>query len=163
MLRKILLLLPVFCLLVACAAAPQPAGNATPVASPTPGSKAPLPLDDLLIEFQRSGGIMGRQDIWRIYADGRVETGNPDESLRGPAQDAAVLRELLLRLDIAALSKVTPKPPTCADCFNFTVTLYEPGSTYTYSFTHTPGSSSPAEEEIAAAFAAFLRKAGGKL
>jgi hypothetical protein len=159
MFQKIFLWIAVTVLLVSCSAAPQ-------VSPVTPSEDKNLPTaasadEGLILTYQRSGGIMGISDSWKIYADGRVEAEKKGTKMQVSAESVRALKDLLLRADIAALSKATKTPSACADCFNISITLNDEGEVYTLGFIQ-DGRSSAQEEAIAAALATFIQDAGQK-
>jgi hypothetical protein len=171
MLRKIFVWILLTLLVVSCSPAlpsltpTSPEAQATSAPTATAGEKT-LPTattadTSLVLVYQRSGGIMGRSETWKIYADGRIETQPDQGKLQVSAGEVSSLRALLLNMDIASLSKATKAAPSCADCFNISVTVYDAGKEYTYSFTQ-DGRNTAKEETIAAAFAAFIQNTGVK-
>jgi hypothetical protein len=68
------------------------------------------------LTYTRSGGFAGVNESWEFYSDGRM-VSNKGEEKQAAAEDAQALMEQLRKADLAAMSKITPSPQNCADCF----------------------------------------------
>lgn len=88
----------------------------------TPGDKAA----GAAIIYQRSGGIAGLVEEWRIYPDGRVVSAEGKEHEVPPQEVSALL------VEIEALGFFEMRDPgglsaTCADCFSHEITVSSGG------------------------------------
>ena len=83
----------------AVATAPTPGTVRTSPVSPLSPLTLPQASDGLVIVYERDGGIAGTHDVWRIYADGRVQAtskakGNTQAQLSPDVVNDAVRRIL---------------------------------------------------------------------
>jgi hypothetical protein len=78
------------------------------------------------LTYTRSGGFAGVNESWELYSDGRVTSNKGDKKL-AKAEDAQALQEQLRKADLAAMSKTTPSPQNCADCFTIELVWQEDG------------------------------------
>jgi len=82
-----------------------------------PAESTDSPKDIVILTYTRSGGFAGVSENWTIYADGHMVSQKGEQKQADP--DALKqLQEQLQKADFAALSRKTPAPGTCADCFN---------------------------------------------
>ena len=78
------------------------------------------------LTYTRSGGFAGVNESWKIYNDGRVVAENGAEKQADP-QAVQELLEQVGKTDLAGLSKITPIPGVCADCFNIELVFNDGG------------------------------------
>lgn len=125
-------------LLVACAAPPpsiQPQG-ASPIRSPLEPPGGRTELNDLLIIFERSGGLAGIQETWRFYGDGRVIR---EQRMReaGSAQARVAIEHIeraarhLVEAGFLELADEYMPTNRCCDRFTYRLTLVYEGKVKT--------------------------------
>jgi hypothetical protein len=114
---------------------------ATPIAPPEPSGAAPTATSDrvavfpnTIIVFQREGGFAGRSDKWTIYPTGRIVAGDGTE-WQVPAEQVKPLFDLVESAEFWDLSEKYPATGACADCYTYTLTVYQEGKTKTVTFT----------------------------
>ncbi len=123
-------LVPLIALLTACASAPGPAAQ---IATPSGPLVSPLrpttpAADDVVIQYERSGGIAGRLSQWTIYPDGRIVDG-AGATTRADAGKLATL--LAVARDPKTLGLTSPPGRQCPDCYAYTVRITTAGKTTT--------------------------------
>ena len=127
LLKNAIRLLPLLIILCACATG-TPA-TATPGALTSPIRPTERPAqDDLVIFYERSGGIAGRLSQWTIYPDGRIVDGAGATT----KADAGKLATLLsIARDPKTLGLTSPAGRQCPDCYAYTVRITTGGKTTT--------------------------------
>lgn len=114
---------------------PSPTPSATPLPStPTPQLTSTPPAKDVpLLEYRLSGGIMGKNEIWQFFPDGRMVPNKGNVLLADPAAAAALADKL------ACTNFPSPGSSrdgsVCADCFEVTLTRFEEAQQCTLTFT----------------------------
>lgn len=150
--KNVVRLLPLLILLCACAAgAPT---TATPGALGSPLRPTVQPVqDDLVIFYERSGGIAGRLSQWTIYPDGRIVDGAGATT----KADAGKLATLLgIARDPKTLGLTSPAGRQCPDCYAYTVRITTAGKTTTL-VTYDAVVNPPELDALLAALAAVTR------
>lgn len=74
------------------------------------------------IIYQRSGGIAGIAEMWTIYSDGRIVSGDGQESSVTPEEVSALLTEIEA-LGFFDLRESGGLLSTCRDCFIHQITV----------------------------------------
>lgn len=122
-----LLFLALILLLSACAPAAVDAANG---GDPTrPPQTNP---DGTLLVYVKSGGFAGIHEEWRFYADGRL-TAADGSTVTLSAQQTNDLQAAIAAADFAGLPERIGGRNTCADCFNYSLTVTVDGKTKTVS------------------------------
>jgi hypothetical protein len=135
---------------------PAPAGEATP-------SKGSGESKGLLLVYERSGGLAGVQQVYEIYADGRVVAKDDRQSANATMQaDAESVKELIMAIERAGffdLKESYLPLNKCCDRMTYRITIYRNGEAKTV--TTMDGVENPPEAlvQVQAALAAFLQKA----
>jgi hypothetical protein len=111
---KKFILLVCLVLLTACTAQDKPAQSTS--------SAKDVPF----LTYTRSGGLVGVNESWEIFRDGRVISKKGEEK-QASAEDARALLEQLRKADLVEMSKITPSPQTCADCFTIELFFQDGG------------------------------------
>jgi hypothetical protein len=117
----------------ATAAPAQPTSLPAPTAPSKGNTGAPQPAGakDIVVIYQRSGGIAGIDETLTVYADGKLQLssrGKAKEAQVAPA-DLSKLQELLASPEFAALE---PRyPASGADLITYTVTVPAAGKGHT--------------------------------
>ena len=135
--KNVIRLFPVLILLCGCASS-APA-TATPGALGSPLRPTVQPVqDDLVIFYERSGGIAGRLGQWTIYPDGRGATWRRliqaivDGAGATKKADPGKLATLLaIARDPKTLGLTSPAGRQCPDCYAYTVRITTAGKTTT--------------------------------
>ncbi len=120
--------------LVGCATLVAPNAAPTPQTSPlTSPLTSPVTASDVLIRYHRSGGIVGTDETWVIYANGQVDhsgRGTGASKQLTPDQIAA-LSGLLRSADVLALRESYVPQNTCCDRFMYEFTILIDGRSQT--------------------------------
>lgn len=153
-----------FLLLAACAGPrTAPASLPTtqqPVASPSQtGAEKPVPAlpAGAVIEYRRSGGVAGVDEVYTIYADGRIVNAKGREWFVSP-QEVARLAEGIMQVGFFQAQEVGSSIAPCCDRFSYTLTVSLAGQTHTI---HTYDGAGDLPEAIQRAFddvAAFVQE-----
>ena len=101
----------------------------TPVSSPMSPAK-PLPSTDALIVLQRSGGLAGTQEEWKIYPDGHIVDNAGKETQVSPELVAALLAQVD-SLGFFDLDESYVPRNTCCDRFTYVLTVQSDGKAHT--------------------------------
>jgi len=75
-----------------------------------------------VIIYERSGGFAGISEMWSIYADGRVVSGDGEE-FTVPADEVAALQAEIEASGIFEMIGTSGLPSACADCFVHQITV----------------------------------------
>jgi hypothetical protein len=83
--------------------------------------------------LSRKGGIMGMNDGWTIYPDGRIVTTGNAELKADPAKTAALFAAIE-KINFFALPDYGhAEPMMCADCIEVKITVTTPAKTHAIS------------------------------
>ncbi len=107
---------------------PSPEQNALNVAL---DQNTPSP-DELVVGYERSGGLAGVNERWSIYAGGRIVNQNGETI----TVDAAKVTDLLDAIDTAGFfdmksASIIGGLNNCKDCFSYKLTVTSNGQTNT--------------------------------
>jgi len=116
---------------------PQPNGNSTPRAgitlAPRQPTASPPTTSELNVTFERSGGFTGRNELFRLTADGSVDDGKIVLHAAGGAAAAATLASQLAASGIYAVQPGKYLGAnTCCDRYEYDLTLVQNGQTYSF-------------------------------
>ena len=97
--------------------------------NPTGGkSNGEATADIPFLTYQRTGGFAGVNETWKIYFDGRLESGS-GETKQLPAEVTESLLSQIQKADMGSLAKNSQTPDNCADCFTIQLTFHDEGKT----------------------------------
>lgn len=145
-----LLLLALILLLSACAPAVVDAANG--------GDPTPPPQGDpnaALLVYVKSGGFAGIHEEWRFYADGRL-TADDGSTFTLSAEQLNGLQAAIAAADLAGLPERIGGRNTCADCFNYSLTVTVDGKAKTVSANDVTLAEMPAFAELLAVVEGLL-------
>jgi hypothetical protein len=113
----------------------------SPLSSPTGGTQgapnAPLPPSantGPVILYERSGGLRGENDMWRIYGDGRVEGTRKGQAVTHAPVTLDVVNTAVTRLANAGffqLEDAYMPANKCCDRYTYKITLVQGGQSKT--------------------------------
>jgi hypothetical protein len=83
-----------------------------------------------VIEYHRSGGVVGVDEAYTIYADGRIVNAKGQEWFVSP-QEVARLTESIVQVGFFQAQEVGSSIAPCCDRFSYTLTVYLAGRTHT--------------------------------
>ncbi len=86
-----------------------------PGAAPVPGVST-----DIVITYQREGGIAGITQEWIIFPDGRI-IGPGDQEMTVPPQDVIALLAKAAAVESSSLQKSYVPEDACCDLFIYTI------------------------------------------
>lgn len=95
-----------------------------PLASPVPENASKKA--EAVIELERSGGLAGKTQQWRIYQDGRIVATPGRESVIAEGQVATLLAAVT-SLEVFNLEDVYGRGTQCRDCFTIQLTVRSGG------------------------------------
>ncbi len=139
-LKQLLRFMAVSAFVCGCSAAgitPAPPSRPSTV-SPLPSPVTPVAARDLVVDYERSGGIAGQTSRWTLYGDGRIVNGAGTVTRADTAKLAALQAAVEL---VLARGTTSPASRPCPDCFKYTITLQASGKTVnlaTYEATANP-------------------------
>ncbi len=166
----LLLVLCAALLLLGCGPATNlpPTEEGVPRGTPVPGEEATPGKGSeegkgLLLVYERSGGIAGVQQVYEIYADGRIVAKDDRQGANTTMQvDAESVKELVMAIERAGFFELKGSYlplNKCCDRMTHRITIYRNGEAKTV--TTMDGVENPPETlvQVQAALAAFLQKA----
>jgi hypothetical protein len=86
------------------------------------GSKAPPPLEKAILIYERSGGLAGLTELWVVYDDGRVATGDGREFYVTPEEVAGIVSKAKALGFFDMANEYIPKN-TCCDRLSYSITI----------------------------------------
>lgn len=110
-------------LVAGCATLVPPGTSTSPLPPPSP-IVTPAP-GEMAIQFQRTGGIAGRDETWMIYGDGHVEYVGNGTGQNGqlPLDRVASLIAAAQAADFLHLQDSYVPSDTCCDRYFYAVTI----------------------------------------
>jgi hypothetical protein len=119
-------------LLTACASAGSP-GTGSDSTPNSPAGTGESGTSQVVIDFERQGGITGKPESYKIYSDGTVSL--QDGSTRKVS--STQVDEALKAIEAAGFFDLTipPLKGTCNDCYTYTITVNYNGKTNTITAT----------------------------
>jgi hypothetical protein len=112
MIRKLLAIILLLSLLIACAPGANDWDN---------DLLANIAVDTIII-YGREGGFAGMNQEWVIHLDGTIDAPG-DQELTVPQEDVQELVEKGMEADFAALASETAKTEICCDQMTYTLTV----------------------------------------
>lgn len=128
MMRKMVVWVLFIFLLGACA----PRGNAEVIdAGMQPENPTPVPEskgvdDEAVIVYERSGGITGKTVRYRVYADGRISSGENEETRVSPEEVEAAL-DTIEQAGFFEMKGTLPQKSACYDCYTYSIQVRKGG------------------------------------
>lgn len=107
----------------------EPAPTETTEGGAEPDAKSSTVLGDAVIVYERSGGVAGETNTWKIYADGRVVDGEGNEWQVAPAQVEQLLADLET-MGFFELDESYVPLDTCCDRFTYTLVVGTDGGAH---------------------------------
>ncbi len=122
--RPIWILL-VLLLAVSCGTTIAPNPTAVPTSKPIPtgaGSAGPV-----VIEVERTGGIAGTLQWWKVYASGQVQMGPQAATYQFPPEDVSNMVDQVIAAGFFDLENAYGTSSSCRDCFSTKITVTSGG------------------------------------
>jgi hypothetical protein len=107
----------------------EPTPTETTESGAASDAKSRAVLGDAVIVYERSGGIAGETNTWKIYADGRVVDGEGNEWQVAPAQVEELLADLET-MGFFELDESYMPLDTCCDRFTYTLVVGTDGGAH---------------------------------
>ena len=125
--KNVIRLFPVLILLCGCASSAPTTATPGALGSPLRPTVQPV-QDDLVIFYERSGGIAGRLGQWTIFPDGRIVDGAGATKKADPGKLATLIA---IARDPKTLGLTSPAGRQCPDCYAYIVRITTAGKTTT--------------------------------